>query len=187
MKIRTIVLTSVVVVAALGRFLPGLPPNFTPISAMVIFAAIRYRSLAAGVLVPLSIVLGTDIVKEILYRNGLTPYWGFYKGMPLIYATYALIALTATLAKVTRSPAAMAGVTLAGSCIFFVFTNFASWLQPEIGYPRTLAGLEACYIAAIPFFRNTLYSDLAFATVLFGVWALAEDAFPVLRPAPSTT
>ncbi len=37
-------------------------------------------------------------------------------------------------------------------------------------YPKTGAGLIACYTAAIPFFWNTLMGNLAFGSVLFGVY-----------------
>ena len=48
-------------------------------------------------------------------------------------------------------------------------------------YPVTPAGLAACYVAAIPFFQNTLAGDLVYATLLFGGFALAERAMPRLR------
>ena len=32
-------------------------------------------------------------------------------------------------------------------------------------YPRTVAGLAACYVAAIPFFQNTVAGDLFYATL----------------------
>jgi hypothetical protein len=53
-------------------------------------------------------------------------------------------------------------------------------------YPRTAEGLAACYVAAIPFFRNALLGDAFYATVLFGAWALAEARVPALRPAAAT-
>ena len=37
---------------------------------------------------------------------------------------------------------------------------------------HTLGGLIACYLAAIPFFRNTLLSDLLFTAVFFGLHAV---------------
>ena len=42
------------------------------------------------------------------------------------------------------------------------------------------AGLTECYVQALPFFRNTIASDLAFNAVLFGSFALAESR--VLAP-----
>jgi hypothetical protein len=34
-------------------------------------------------------------------------------------------------------------------------------------YPKTLAGLGACYVAAIPFFRNGLATELVYALAFF--------------------
>jgi hypothetical protein len=48
-------------------------------------------------------------------------------------------------------------------------------------YPHDLAGLTACYVAAIPFFQNTVGGDLVYAALLFGGFALLEDAIPSLR------
>ena len=41
-------------------------------------------------------------------------------------------------------------------------------------YPLTLAGLGACYVAAIPFFQNTVAGDLFYSALLFGGFALLE-------------
>jgi hypothetical protein len=56
---------------------------------------------------------------------------------------------------------------------FFVVTNFAMWAAGGF-YPRTVAGLRACYLAGVPFFWNTLAGDALYAGVLFGGYALAE-------------
>ena len=77
-----------------------------------------------------------------------------------------------------RTAVSTATVALLGSVQFFVVTNFACWL---LYYPHTAEGFAACYIAAIPFFQNTLIGDAVFATALFGGLALAERGFPVLR------
>jgi hypothetical protein len=34
-------------------------------------------------------------------------------------------------------------------------------------YPMTAAGLVACYVAALPFFRNTLTSTVVYSVALF--------------------
>jgi hypothetical protein len=49
-------------------------------------------------------------------------------------------------------------------------------------YPMSAAGLAACYVAAIPFFQNTVAGDLFYTGVLFGGFALLELAVPMLRP-----
>ena len=47
---------------------------------------------------------------------------------------------------------------------------------PEMTYPRNLAGLLACYVAAIPFIHQTILADLAGTAVLFGLDAILERA-----------
>ena len=48
---------------------------------------------------------------------------------------------------------------VASSISFYLITNFAEWAFYNL-YPHTAAGLIEGYVAAIPFFKNTLASDL---------------------------
>ena len=182
MTIRTLALAGLIVLAAMTRLLPH-PPNFAPITAMAVFGAIRYGNRRTAVIAPLLALLISDLIREVLYRQGLAPQWGLYRGMWVVYGTTALIVLMGRLARGTRSPTTIAATTLAGSCVFFVVTNFAVWAGGSL-YPHTSEGLSMCYVAAIPFFRNALLGDFTYAVVLFGVWALAEARFKVLRSAP---
>jgi hypothetical protein len=72
------------------------------------------------------------------------------------------------------------GAAILTSLIFFVVSDFGIWLTGDM-YPRTLAGLVACYTAALPFLRNQMVGDLFYTAVLFGGFALLESRFPVLR------
>ncbi len=62
----------------------------------------------------------------------------------------------------------------------FGVTNLAVWAAGSL-YPRTLAGLIMCYSAAIPFFRNSLIGDVAYAATLFGGFASLENVVISLR------
>jgi hypothetical protein len=84
--------------------------------------------------------------------------------------------------KKQRSPVRIAALALGASVLFFAVSNFAVWAFSGM-YPRTGAGLVACYAAALPFFQNPVVGDLCFTTVLLGGMALAEWRFPELRPA----
>jgi len=79
-----------------------------------------------------------------------------------------------------RSALRVAGAAFISSILFFVFTNFGVWAFGSL-YPKTVEGLIACYVAAIPFFQNTLLGDALYTAVLFGGFALAETRFPALR------
>jgi hypothetical protein len=65
------------------------------------------------------------------------------------------------------------GASLAGSIVFFLLSNFATWVSYDM-YPHTAAGLATCYAMGIPFFRNTLASDFVFSLVMFGTPMLIE-------------
>jgi hypothetical protein len=81
---------------------------------------------------------------------------------------YVMAVLIGTLLKDKVSPLRVVGASLAGSVSFFVVSNFAVWAVYNM-YPHTLAGLGACYVAAIPFFRGTVASDLLYSAAIFSV------------------
>ncbi|MEJ7636633.1 MAG: DUF6580 family putative transport protein [Singulisphaera sp.] len=47
--------------------------------------------------------------------------------------------------------------------------------------PSTAAGLVACYVAALPFFGNTVVADLAGTAAFFGLGALVRQLDPLVR------
>jgi hypothetical protein len=102
--------------------------------------------------------------------------------MNFVYASVALIVLIGWWVSSRRTVLGIAAGALAGSVSFFVITNFGMWLFSGF-YPLTSAGLVACYVAAIPFFQNTLAGDLFFTALLFGGFALLERLLPAIRQA----
>ena len=100
-----------------------------------------------------------------------------------MWATYLSVVLIVLLgwavsARITFVRVGAAAV--ASSVLFFLLTNFSVWLGSSV-YPQTFAGLAACYVAAIPFFQNTLAGDLFYSGLLFGGFALLERLVPALR------
>jgi len=163
----TALLLAIVTAAAL-RLVPH-PPNFTPIDAMALFGGAYLGRRALAFLAPLGALLLSDLVL------------GFYHGMATVYATVALIVMIGwTISGRRRSVVPVAAAAISASILFFVLTNLGMWLFSGF-YPPTLDGLVACYVAAIPFFQNTLAGDLFYAALLFGGFALLERALPALR------
>jgi hypothetical protein len=126
MTVRPLAVAGLILLAALTRLLPH-PPNFAPITALAVFAAVRSADRRAALLAPLLALLASDLAREALYRYGLSEQWGLYRGMWVVYGTTALIALMGGLAGGTRSPGVIASITLTGSCLFVLVTNFAVW------------------------------------------------------------
>jgi hypothetical protein len=69
-------------------------------------------------------------------------------------------------------------LSIGSSTLFFLTSNLATWGEGLL-YPLTFSGLVMCYTQAIPFFRNTVISDLVGTALLFGLAPLFERA--VLR------
>ena len=74
-----------------------------------------------------------------------------------------------------------AGV-LASSTSFFLLSNFMVWAAGGM-YAKSLAGLGACYVAAVPFYANDGMSTAITAGVLFGLPALAKGMIEMMHDA----
>jgi Family of unknown function (DUF6580) len=164
---RILAILSAILVAAVLRLVPH-PPNFTPIGAMALFSGAYLGRRAIAFAAPLGALLLSDLVL------------GFYHGQATIYFSVALIVMIGMVALSRVSPFRVGAAAIFSSVLFFVITNFGMWLFSGF-YPRTLAGFEACYVAAIPFFQNTVAGDLFYATLLFGGFKVAELLLPKLR------
>lgn len=164
---RLLALLSAIAVAAALRLVPH-PPNFSPIGAMALFGGAYLGRRTVAFVAPLAALLLSDLVL------------GFYAGMGFVYASVALIVMIGWWVSSRRSALRVAGGALAGAVSFFVITNFGMWLFSGF-YPLTTGGLAACFLAAVPFFQNTVAGDLFYAALLFGGFALAERLAPRLR------
>jgi hypothetical protein len=164
---RLIALLSAIAAAAALRLVPH-PPNFSPIDAMALFSGAylgrRWLAFAA----PIAALLLSDLVL------------GFYAGMWVQYLAVALVVLVGSAALRRVSLLRVGGAAVASAVLFFLITNFGTWALSGM-YPLTASGLAACYLAAIPFFQNTLAGDLFYSGLLFGGFALAEHFVPRLR------
>ena len=154
----------------MSRLLPH-PDNFTPIVAAALFGGAYFTNLRLAFIVPLSAMLISDIALEFI-----SPAGGFHDLMFLVYACFAgFVGLGILLRKYSTFYAPPLMATLAAT-LFFIITNFAVWLNSSF-YPQTLEGLIACYIAALPFYGNSLAAALFWTTAAFGLWRLANTYF----------
>jgi hypothetical protein len=88
-----------------------------------------------------------------------------------VYFAFALTTLIGVLISKKENVASVAIASVSGSVIFFLITNLVFFYQKGL-YELNLQGQINSYTAAIPFFRNTLLSDLFFNAFLFGAWHL---------------
>jgi hypothetical protein len=164
---RTLLAFAMIVLAAALRIAPH-PWNFTPVGAMALFSGAIIRDRRLAFVFPILALFVGDI------------FIGFHKLMPVVYASFFVSVAIGFWLRDRRAVGRIAAATLLGAVQFFLVTNFAVWAF-GLFYPRTSAGLLACYIAGVPFFWNTLAGDGVYALLLFGGFALAERLFPALR------
>ena len=164
---RLTALLSAILAAASLRLVPH-PPNFSPIDAIAFFSGAylgrRWLAFAA----PFLALLLSDAVL------------GFYQGMEFQYVSVALIVILGAIVLPRTSIQRVGAASLASSILFFAVSNFGTWVVSGM-YPHTVAGLASCYVAAVPFFQNTVAGDLFYSALLFGGFAIAERLVPRLR------
>jgi hypothetical protein len=152
--------------AAFVRLLPH-PPNFAPIAAMALFGGAYFNKKWAAFLVPLTAMFVTDLIL------------GFHETMWAVYLSFGLIVVIGMTMLRTKKVSSIFLASVISSVSFFIITNFGIWISTGY-YAKTSVGLAACYTAAIPFFHQTLLSDLFFVGVLFGAYHLAKQKLPQL-------
>lgn len=165
MEIRkTVISTETIIVLVLvtfGLFMRLIPhvPNFAPIGAIALLGGALLGRRAALSL-PLIIMIVSDLII------------GFYQGIYFTWAAFLCVAAFGFLFRESTYASRVILGGMGGAIVFFIVSNFGTWIAGGM-YPLTLAGLEACYVAAIPFFKTTLLADVVFSAVLFGAYELA--------------
>jgi hypothetical protein len=172
------ILLSVLLFTMLTRFaIPPFfnhPPNFSAIDATALFCGAYFsrRSIACIVLL-LSVWIGDIFLNKILIGH-----WNlFYSGFYWQYGCYLLMTLIGATLKHNIKPLPLLSACVASSILFFGISNFGVWYSGFL-YPQNLDGLIACYVSAIPFFKNTLFSDLLYSIILFGSFQFIQIKFP---------
>jgi len=166
---RAIFLISIIISAALSRLVPH-APNLAPMTAVALFGGAYLSDRRLAFIVPLAALLLSDAIL------------GFYEPSQMIavYLSTGLAAAIGLTIRNRRSVLRVATAAIAASLTFFAVTNFAVWAFGAM-YPHNGTGLLQCFIAALPFFRNTLAGDLLYSALLFGGFALLERRVTLLR------
>jgi hypothetical protein len=160
------VITLMIFGAAFVRLIPH-PPNFAPIAAMALFGGAYFTKKWAAFIVPIAAMFVTDLIL------------GFHSTMWAVYLSFAAIVVIGMLMIKLKKVTNILLASVTSSVVFFIVTNFGVWVSSPF-YAKTGVGLTACYTSAIPFFHQTLLSDLFFAGILFGAYHIIKLRYPVL-------
>jgi hypothetical protein len=158
-------------IAILSRLVPHAGwMNFTAVTGVLLYFGARrpWREMIAA----LAALAATDYVLTV-YTYHFAFHWQAY--LPTWAWYVADMALGRILLRSRTTFVRVAAGALLGPTSFFLISNYAVWAGSNM-YAHTWAGLQACFIAAIPFYRNDLVSTAIVAGLAFGVPVLVHRA-----------
>ena len=176
-NIITLVLISLyIVLIAVSKLFPH-PDNFTPILGLAIFGGamfIRKRIF-------LYITVFALFVSDFIFNNYVHPEYFTNKSGIIIFSDYMIWVYVSILLVIVAASYILKKfnypklffTAIGGAIVFFLITNFGSWLSSPELYTRDFTGLINSYVAGIPFFRSTLISNILFSFIVFGIYDIA--------------
>jgi hypothetical protein len=172
---KSILLPYLLILAvALLRLTVNHPYNFIPVfSCLLVFGAcrpVREFVMPFLALVGLDIFLTTHQYGFAL-TSGHAVTWVWYLGA--MFLGGAILGDSISAGRVL-------GSSLLASVSFFVVSNFTVWAEWGM-YPRTWGGLETCYFAALPFFRNSIVSEAVCSLLILALVRYSEGLVQARR------
>ena len=140
-------------------------PNFEAITSLSLLTG-SFFGAPYSIFIPLLTIFLSDI----------------YFGNSIIYFfTWSAFILTGLLGSYLKRRSKNYSSKIIGMGIFAVFffylwTNFGWWLVAGM-YPMTLQGLTQCYIAALPFLKNQLFSIFIFVPIFNSIFSFTFAKF----------
>ena len=146
--------------------------NFTAVTGSLIYFGARrsWREMLA----PLAVFMLSDYCLTT-YTYHYAFHWQSYG---ITWTWYvAVMALGSILLRKETTLTRGVAATLIGPTGFFLASNYAVWAGSGM-YSPTFAGLGACYVAGLPFYRNDLAATAIVLGVALGVPALVRRMNP---------
>lgn len=156
--------------------------NFNAIGAAALFGGIVLKDKRLAYVIPLLSLFLSDVFLQCF--TSIHALDRDYLGQLLfVYGAFLLITWIGTLIKKVNVPTLLLS-SIGTGVMFFLISNLGTFLTTDL-YPKTGAGLLACYAAGIPFYQsdnmfssfalNGLMGNVFFTAVLFGAWTLIKQ------------
>lgn len=166
------VFVTVAILAAAATRLLHLPPNFTAIGALALFSGACMPNRWLSLLIPMIAMFATDLVL------------GFHNTIWAVYFAFTITTMLGWVISKQQSAGSIATMSIVSSLIFFFITNAAMWIvgffvpASERFYSTSIEGLPLAIGSGIPFYANTLLSELLFGAILFGAFHVLKNWKP---------
>ena len=149
--------------------------NFTPIIAVSLFAGAKFKDNKVAFLLPMFLLFITDAT--LAYLNNFDV---FHSTFLFTYGSiFLIILLGKLLGKEEFNIVKTTGFSLLSSLLFFIITNFGTWLFGNL-YTLNWQGLVECFVKAIPFSQYSWLTDLFYVITLFSIynWITLKNTTP---------
>jgi len=145
--------------------------NCTAVAATALLAGTLFESRLLAAVVPFA---GMALSEPFLRSED-------WRILAVVYAALCAPAAIGHWARQYRRTFVLLPLACAGSLLFFVASNFAVWTFTDL-YAHGIRGLIACYVAALPFLRNTILGDLTWLAALLAGLSIGRH-IGAIRPA----
>ena len=185
MKNKSLIIAIVLIaVAAISRLLPH-PHNFSPVGSLAMFGGAVLASRYLKYLVPIIALFISDLViNNTLMRMYFPDHSGMIIFQDYMIFTYVAFILAVVIGHVfikKISIPSIIGGALGFTIVFFLISNFGSWISPISIYPKNFVGLIECYVAGVPFFKFSLAGNLLYSSIIFGVYYLSINGWKAVN------
>lgn len=163
-----------IAICILGRLLPH-PPNMTPLCSVCLFSGHKLPSWLSYCVSIISLFV-SDAMLSYLYGYDMFGAWSFFTYSGFLFITF----IGSFFMKGDLNIGRLFFYVVMASCIFWLWTNFGVWLSYTL-YPKNLDGFISCYVAALPFLRNSIIGDVIFSAAIFYGFSLFRNKMVYLK------
>ena len=158
-----------IVVAVLSRVIPHPWMNFTAVGGGLLYFGAR-RPLREAIW-PVLALMATDVWLTTAFYH----YAWHTSDYLITWVWYAAAVVLGRILLRRVTVTRVIGAPVLASTSFFLVSNYAVWAGSVL-YPHTMAGLGACYVAGLPFYRNDVLSTVLVTGLAFGGLAIQAHA-----------
>jgi len=167
-----------VLIGIIGRLIIHIP-DVTPLTSLCLFAPTVFPKRQSFFILFLTLLV-SDMCLHFLNHYPVFGSWTLFT-----YSGWIGIAFFGFIFAKKPSLFRALLFTFYASLIFWIWTNFGTWCTTSI-YPHTMQGLLACYIAGIPFLKNSVFGSLAWTSVLIILLhylpiSIKSTSYPLVR------
>ena len=143
--------------------------NIAPIGALALFSGAVIKDKRISLATPLIAMVLADMFFQ--YFTSISGFYGIEQWF--VYGGVALVTILGTfMGKINAIK--VAGFTLTGSFLFFLVSNFGSFVSGMWG--TGFKALVTTYTMALPFYEKTIAGDLIGSALFFGTYLLVQRA-----------